>query len=105
MEKLAIKHWQLLAAAGDTDSMERLWEHFYSKDLSKVELEETLRMHQAACDRINSKERLRFSVFEEARTEGDELLMEHFKSYYEGKINSKVLENVVREHLSLVRGE
>ena len=31
----------------------------------------------------------------------DELLKEHYESYYEGKISAKVLERVVKSHKSL----
>ena len=98
---LAMKHLRLAASAGHVPSMKRLWTSFQKKDLSKVDLEETLRAHKAACDQMSSIARTRLLAYEAAMEGNDELLKEHYESYYEGKISAKVLEKVVKPHKSL----
>ena len=43
--------------------------------------------------------------YEVAKEGKDELLKEHYESYYEGKISAKVLERVIKSHkdLSLIK--
>ena len=99
--EVAMKHLKIAASAGHAPSMKRLWELFQKKELSKEDLEETLRAHKAACDQMSSKERERLLAYEAAKKGEDELLMEHYQSYYDGKISAKVLERVVKSHKDL----
>lgn len=97
----AMKHLKIAASAGHAPSMKRLWTMFQKKELSKVDLEETLRAHKAACDQMSSIERERILAYEAAKKSEDELLIEHYQSYYDGKISAKVLKRVVKSHQGL----
>ena len=99
--QLAMKHLKLAASAGHIPSIKRLWVSFQKKELSKADLEETLWAHKAACDQMISIQRTRLLAYEAAKEGNDELLTEHYESYYEGKISAKVLERVVTSHQSL----
>ena len=64
---LAIRHWKLAATAGEELSVKMLWKFFFGGKLEKAELEETLRAHKEACDSMNSEERERRKLYEEAK--------------------------------------
>ena len=53
----AVKHWIIGAKLGDADSMKELWAHYSDGNISKEDLEATLRAHQAAIDAAKSQQR------------------------------------------------
>jgi TPR repeat protein len=53
----AVKHWIISANLGHTRSMEALWDHYKLGNMSKEDLEATLRTHQAAVDATKSPQR------------------------------------------------
>jgi TPR repeat protein len=53
----AVKHFIINASLGDKDSMKELWKHYSAGNITKEELEATLRTHQAAVDEMKSPER------------------------------------------------
>jgi len=53
----AVKHFIIAAKLGDEDSMKALWEFFKYGNITKENLEVTLRTHQAAIDEMKSPER------------------------------------------------
>jgi len=89
--KLAIRHWKLAAAAGDTLSTKNLWVCFHEGTLEKVELEETLRTYKKACDSMSSTERERYALLKKAEADGDDLLRRTLGKYYAGIIKAKEL--------------
>jgi len=95
---LAIKHFQLAAAAGFVDSMKELWKTFYRGRLSKFDLENTLRAHQAVCDEMSSEDRERHHAAQDAFAGDDELLKQFYESYYNGDINAKELKKLLKVH-------
>jgi TPR repeat protein len=56
MERAA-KHFIIAANLGDENSMKELWEEFKGGNITKEELEATLRSHQVALDAMKSPER------------------------------------------------
>jgi tetratricopeptide (TPR) repeat protein len=53
----AVKHLIIAANLGDEDSMKALWEEFEDGNITKEDLEATLRTHQAAVDETKSSQR------------------------------------------------
>jgi TPR repeat protein len=53
----AVKHYIIAANLGDEESMKKLWEHYYVGNITKEDLEATLRTHQAALDEMKSSQR------------------------------------------------
>ncbi len=53
----AVKHFVISAQLGDTDSMKELWKHYKLRNVTKDDLEATLRTHQAALDAMKSPQR------------------------------------------------
>jgi TPR repeat protein len=102
---LAIKHFQLAAAAGNNDSIKFLWKYFYSGQLSKPDLEKALRAHKVATDEMNSEERERYDAYNEAKAGNDEFLKAIYDMYYLGHINAKELEVALKAHRSKDWGE
>jgi TPR repeat protein len=95
---LAIKHWNLAAAAGLDESMNSLWKCFSKDKLSKVDLEKALRAHKASSDDMNSEERERWDAWKKAKAGNDELLRLIYASYYLGHINAKDVKAALKLH-------
>jgi tetratricopeptide (TPR) repeat protein len=57
--KRAMKHYIIAAKLGQEDSMKYLWECYKDGDITKENLEVTLRIHKAAIDEMKSPERER----------------------------------------------
>jgi TPR repeat protein len=55
--KRSVKHFVIAANLGDEDSMKGLWRHNSEGNITKEELDATLRTHQAAIDGMKSPER------------------------------------------------
>ncbi len=53
----AVKHFIIAAKVGDIGSMKELWKHYSDENISKEDLEATLRAHQAALDAMKSPHR------------------------------------------------
>ena len=53
----AVKHFIIAAKLGDTGSMKELWGHYSDENITKEDLEATLRAHQAAIDAMKSPQR------------------------------------------------
>jgi TPR repeat protein len=53
----AVKHWIISAKLGDAGSMKQLWEQYKHGNITKENLEATLRVHQAAIDSMKSPQR------------------------------------------------
>jgi TPR repeat protein len=53
----AVKHFIIAANLGDEESMKALWLHYSAGDITKEDLEATLRTHQAAVDAMKSQQR------------------------------------------------
>jgi hypothetical protein len=53
----AVKHFIIAANLGDEDSMKGLWKHYSAGNITKEDLEATLRTHQAAIDAMKSEQR------------------------------------------------
>jgi TPR repeat protein len=53
----AVKHFIIAAKLGDTGSMEVLWQYYKHGNITKDDLEATLRAHQAAIDATKSPQR------------------------------------------------
>jgi tetratricopeptide (TPR) repeat protein len=53
----AVKHFIVAANLGDEDSMKMLWKEYSAGNITKDDLEATLRTHKAAMDAMNSPER------------------------------------------------
>lgn len=94
--KFAIRHWCLGAEGGNVQSMQRVWKEFYNGNVSKVDLEATLRRHQEACDEMDSEERKRYRAYREARAGGDDVLKAVYHKYYRGEINAKQLKELIK---------
>ena len=102
---LAIKHWNLAAAAGQDQSMKGLWSCFNKGKLSKPDLEKALRAHKAARDEMNSEQRERWDAYKEAKGGNDQLLKDIYTMYYAGYINVKELKKALQAHRSGNRRE
>ena len=53
----AVKHFIIAANLGDEPSMKKLWKHYSLGNISKDDLDATLRAHQAALDGMKSEQR------------------------------------------------
>jgi TPR repeat protein len=53
----AVKHFIIAANLGDELPMKKLWKHYSAGNITKEDLEATLRTHQAAIDEMKSPER------------------------------------------------
>ena len=53
----AVKHFIIAANLGDEGSMKALWVEFHDGNITKEDLESTLRTHKAAIDAMKSPER------------------------------------------------
>ena len=53
----AVKHFIIAANLGDEKSMKALWDHYSAGNITKEDLEVTLRTHKAAIDETKSPER------------------------------------------------
>jgi TPR repeat protein len=53
----SIKHIIIAAKLGDEDSMKALWKHYSAGNITKEDLEVTLRTHHAAIDEMKSEQR------------------------------------------------
>ena len=53
----AVKHWIISAKLGCESSMKALWGHYKQGNISKEDLEATLRAHQAAIDATKTPQR------------------------------------------------
>ena len=53
----AVKHFIIAAKLGEPDSMKQLWEQYKHGNITKQDLEATVRVHQAAIDAMKSPER------------------------------------------------
>ena len=53
----AVKHWIISARLGEIDSMKALWGQYAQGNITKEDLEATLRTHQAAIDAMKSPQR------------------------------------------------
>jgi TPR repeat protein len=56
-DKRAAKHYIIAAKLGLKESMNMLWNHYSDENITKDELETTLRSHQAAIDAMKSPQR------------------------------------------------
>jgi len=56
-ENVAIEHTKVAASAGDRDSMDVLMDAYRDKELSKEDLTQTLRAHQASNNEMKSDDR------------------------------------------------
>ena len=95
---LANKHLRLAAEAGDENAVKQLWQHFSDGKLSKKDLEEILRTHQAAYNEMDSEDRQRFDARNEALTGNDKILKGLYGSYYFGYTNAEQLRGVLKMH-------
>jgi TPR repeat protein len=55
--KRSVKHFVIAANLGCDESMKQLWQHYSLGNITKEDLEATLRTHQAAIDAMKSPER------------------------------------------------
>ncbi len=62
----AVKHFIINANLGHEKSMKKLWEYYKDGDITKEDLEGTLRTHQAAIDAMKSPEREAYMAAEKA---------------------------------------
>jgi TPR repeat protein len=53
----AAKHFIIAAKLGDDESMRDIWKHYFHGNISKEDLDATLRTHQAAIDEMKSEQR------------------------------------------------
>lgn len=95
---LAVRHLRLAAEAGYGVAMDMLWDCYREGRISKPNLEETLRSNQEACNQMDSEARRRLKASGGAQKNADEVLTEHYLSYYNGKINAKTLGELVKAH-------
>jgi DNA-binding GntR family transcriptional regulator len=52
-----VKHFIIAAKLGHTGAMKALWQHYSEGNITKQDLEATLRTHQAAIDAMKSPQR------------------------------------------------
>jgi len=93
---LAMKHFKLAAVAGFKPAVKPLWKYFLSDELTKAELEATLRAHKEACDEMNSEDRERFVASEKAQAGNDCMLQQIYALYYEGLMDAKELKKKLK---------
>lgn len=104
--ELATRHWCLAAEAGEVESMKLLWDQFYRGELSKDQLERTLRRHKETLDEMNSEDRERWRGWKKAEVGGDRALVHIYFRYYHGRINAKELKELIKLHKKgLARGK
>ena len=53
----SVKHYIIAANLGDEDSMKALWKHYSLGNITKEDLDATLRTHHAAVDATKSAQR------------------------------------------------
>ena len=53
----AVKHFIIAANLGDEDSMKKLWKHYSDGNVTKEDLDATLRTHHAAINEMKSPQR------------------------------------------------
>jgi TPR repeat protein len=53
----AVKHFIIGANLGDDESMRDIWKHYFHGNITKEDLDATLRTHQAAIDEMKSEQR------------------------------------------------
>ncbi len=63
----AVKHFIIAANLGHEGSMKELWRHYSLGNITKEDLEATLRTHQAALDEMKSSEREAAEAWRERR--------------------------------------
>jgi TPR repeat protein len=63
----AVKHFIIAANLGDEESMKELWRHYSKGDITKEDLDATLRTHHAAIDERKSPEREAAEAFRNSR--------------------------------------
>ena len=97
---LAIRHLRLAAEGGLPEGMKVLWGYFYEGQLSKDDLEVTLRAYQNAITERNSEDRERCSAYEKALEGDDATLQGFYVEYYEGNINAKKLNEFLKAYKS-----
>ncbi len=56
-QERAVKHFIIAANLGDEDSMKELWKHYSAGNITKEDLDATLRTHQAAINAMKSAQR------------------------------------------------
>ena len=95
---LAIKHLRLAAEAGEKHAVKVIWRAVSIGKLSKTDLEEILRAHQAARDEMDSEDRRRLEAYENALTGDDDILKGLYETYYEGIFNAKQLKEALKMH-------
>ena len=95
---LANKHYRLAAEAGHPIAVEQIWKQFHEKKLNKADLEEILRVHQSACDEMDSVDRQRYAARDAAKAGNDGTLKGLYESYYMGHLNAKQLEEGLKMH-------
>jgi hypothetical protein len=66
--KKAVKHFIIAANLGLEESMKVLWEHYSARNITKEDLDATLRIHQAALDEMKSPEREAGNLFSQLQT-------------------------------------
>lgn len=97
---LANKHLRFAAEAGSKVAVKLLWIHFSEGNLSKAELEEILRAHQSAYDKMDSEHRQRYYLYDEAMAGNDDILKSLYARYYSGLLDANQLEQVLKIHRS-----
>ena len=95
-DRKRIQHWRLAAEGGYVKSMKNIWKEFHNGNISKAELEATLRRHKEACDEMDSEERKRFQAYREAKFGNNEVLKTVYQKYYRGEINAKQLKELIK---------
>ncbi len=63
----AVKHYIIAANLGFENSMKALWDHYSLGNITKEELDATLRTHHAAIDEMKSPERKAAEAFRNSR--------------------------------------
>ena len=81
--------------------MKILWDIFYQGELSKGDLEKTLRAHQTAVDERKSEDRERYLAMKKAEEDGDEQLTNLYLQYYQGHITLKELNKTLKAYKSM----
>ena len=95
---LATKHYRLASEAGNKLAVKQIWKLFSIGKLSKADLEEILRAHQAACDEMDSEDRRRYDAFDKAMAGKDDVLKGLYSAYYKGVTNAKELKEALKMH-------
>ena len=93
--QVALQHYMFGAKAGCKKHMDRVWKFFYGGDISKEDLEDTLRKYHQSCENMNSEARERYAAWEKAKGENDQNLIGIYTSYYHGLITAKQLKMIL----------